>query len=113
MITYQNQKSNKNNLIICTCQTSKNILQLYAMKKIKKKLTTPIIKIDLHGLTVQGAFDYCLEELEYYSNLKHKSVEVITGKSGQIRKEFPIWLETWDYTGVAAWHGGSFTVYLS
>jgi DNA-nicking Smr family endonuclease len=79
------------------------------MKKLSKR---PKVKIDLHGFTIQHAFVFCHEELKYHKSMGHKSAEVITGKSGQIRKEFPIWLETWGMTGTVASHGGSFTVYL-
>ena len=84
------------------------------MKRAKRKVKEikPKVKIDLHGFTVQEAFDYCQNELDYYETNGLKFVEVITGKSGQIRKEFPIWLETWGRTGTVALHDGSFTVYL-
>ena len=77
-------------------------------KKVKEKLA----RIDLHGLTVQDAFTYCKQELDWYRDIGHKAVVVITGKSGQIRKEFPNWLDTWRLTGTVAFHDGSFTVYL-
>ena len=78
----------------------------------KKSLSKPTFKIDLHGMTVQEAFEHCREQLAYYSISGHKSVEVITGRSGQIRKEFPNWLDTLKYSGTVAWHDGSFTVNL-
>jgi DNA-nicking Smr family endonuclease len=84
------------------------------MKKGKRKIKAPqpTVKIDLHGFTVQDAFNYCADELYFCEINGHKLVEVVTGKSGQIRKEFPIWLDTWGYTGIVAPHNGSFTVHL-
>ena len=81
------------------------------MKKINKPMIRQIF-IDLHGMTVQGAFDHCRRLLTYHEMNGDKKVIVITGKSGQIRKEFPNWLDTWKYTGKVADHDGSFTVFL-
>jgi len=41
-------------------------------------------------------------------------VEIVTGKSGQIRKEFPFWSENNHQIRSieASWHGGSFVVKL-
>lgn len=85
---------------------------LYTMTKKIKKQSTPTVYIDLHGKTVQEAFDYCSRRLDEYEETGYKSVVVITGKSGQIRKEFPNWLDTWRLIGTVATHDGSFTVYL-
>lgn len=83
------------------------------MKRPKKKNIKPRLnKIDLHGLTIQKAYEYFRETAEIYSNCGITTFEVITGKSGQIRKEFPIWLEALGYTGTVATHDGSFTVNL-
>ena len=47
-------------------------------------------KLDLHGMTVQGAYDASVMFLE---NATSKTVEIVTGRSGQIRQEFERWLE--------------------
>jgi DNA-nicking Smr family endonuclease len=83
------------------------------MKKTKKKNYKPKIKIDLHGFTVQEAYEYVFENLEFYESDGLKEVEVVTGKSGQIRKEFPNWLDAKGYTSTVADHDGSFTVFLN
>ena len=79
-------------------------------KRLKEILKSP--RIDLHGFTVQDAFEYCEQEFTYYSVKGYKKIVVVTGKSGQIRKEFSGWLDTLGYSGEVSSHGGSFTVYL-
>lgn len=79
---------------------------------MKKKPQKHIPKIDLHGFTIQEAYTYFREYAEIYSNSGITVFEVITGKSGQIRKEFPIWLEALGYDGTVSSHDGSFMVYL-
>ena len=50
-------------------------------------------KLDLHGLTLEEAFDEFTDFIyEAYTNNLSK-VEIVTGKSGQIKKEFPYWSE--------------------
>ena len=69
-------------------------------------------KLDLHDLTLEEAYeefrDFIFEA--YTDNIS--KVEVITGKSGQIRKEFPYWSENSHQIRSCeiSWHGGSFTV---
>ncbi len=45
--------------------------------------------IDLHGMTIQEAYFFTIDFLK---NTPHKTVTVITGKSGDICREFPMWL---------------------
>ena len=47
-------------------------------------------EIDLHGLTIQDAFENVMAFLDCSP---YRRVLVITGKSGQICKEFPYWAE--------------------
>lgn len=49
--------------------------------------------MDLHGETLQSAWQSVRHHVEH---LKHevKHMTVVTGKSGQIRQEFPSWLVT-------------------
>ena len=50
-------------------------------------------KLDLHGFTLEDAYEEFTDFIfESYDN-NIPNVEVITGKSGQIRKEFPFWSE--------------------
>lgn len=50
-------------------------------------------RLDLHGLTVNDAYKEAIVFLTNHYNLKTKKAEVITGRSGTIRAEFPIWCE--------------------
>lgn len=47
--------------------------------------------IDLHGLTVQEAHERVRHYLIQATYGRLKRVTVITGRSGQIRQEFPTW----------------------
>ena len=69
-------------------------------------------KLDLHGLTLEEAFEEFTDFIyEAYTNNLSK-VEIITGKSGPIRKEFPFWTESNHQVQYIepSWHGGSFIV---
>ena len=69
-------------------------------------------KLDLHDLTLEEAYEEFRDFIhEAYSNNISK-VEVITGKSGQIRREFPYWSENSHQVQYheESWHGGSFVV---
>ena len=50
--------------------------------------------IDLHGLTIQNAYETLLGLVERSVVKQHKHLIVITGLSGEIRREFPIWCQT-------------------
>lgn len=63
--------------------------------------------IDLHGKTVQEAYD---ATVDFLANTQFKAVIVITGKSGQIRQEFPRWMEKLGYLYVIKSNGGAFSV---
>jgi DNA-nicking Smr family endonuclease len=81
------------------------------MKKSKKsKPLEAQVTFDLHGYPVEIAFKLCRSTLEVYRNKGFKNVEVITGKSGVIRKEFPFWMENLGYKAIVAKHDGSFIV---
>lgn len=53
--------------------------------------------LDLHGLTIHQAFVVFKDFLYQHSLLKTKKVKVITGKGGQIHKEFPLWCQDIKY----------------
>lgn len=47
--------------------------------------------LDLHGLTVQQAYEVTRE---FVGETRYRKVLIITGRSGQIRAEFERWLDT-------------------
>jgi len=49
--------------------------------------------LDAHGLTVQQAHDATHRLLDHAHRAGRKSVVVVTGRSGAIRREFPGWLD--------------------
>lgn len=71
-------------------------------------------ELDLHGLTVQEAHNSVFAFIEQARALKLKTVTVITGKSGVIRKEFPVWMANNEHVRMA--HemngGGAFEIIL-
>ena len=71
-------------------------------------------KLDLHGFTLEDAFDEFSDFIYEAYNDNLSNVEIVTGKSGQIRKEFPFWSENNHQIRSieASWHGGSFVVKL-
>ena len=68
------------------------------MAKKKKPSLTISKTLDLHGLTIQKAYERTREFLVYCQEEEFRYVRVITGKSGQICIEFPTWIETWNYS---------------
>ena len=71
-----------------------------------------MLKLDLHDYTLDEAYHKSQEFInEAYIN-HIKKIEIITGKSGPIRKEFPFWTESNHQVQYieASWHGGSFIV---
>ena len=71
-------------------------------------------KLDLHGFTLEDAFDEFTDFIYEAYNDNLSNVEIVTGKSGQIKKEFPFWSENNHQIRSieASWHGGSFVVKL-
>jgi len=59
----------------------------------KKKETKIEFTIDLHGLAIQDAYNFLISKINELRTKGFTKVKVITGKSGQIRKEAPIWFE--------------------
>ena len=51
-------------------------------------------KLDLHGFTLEEAYQEFTDFIyaAYQENIS--KVEIITGKSGRIRQEFPHWAES-------------------
>ena len=53
-----------------------------------------MLKLDLHDYSLEDAYQKCQEFIgEAYIN-RIKKIEIITGKSGHICKEFPFWAES-------------------
>ena len=69
-------------------------------------------KLDLHGFTLEEAYNEFTDFIYEAYTQNITKVEVITGKSGQIRKEFQYWSETSHQIRYIeeSWHGGSFVV---
>lgn len=63
--------------------------------------------IDLHGLSVNDAFH---RVMDYLSETRMTHVLVITGRSGIIRHEFPMWMDTTGYFYKEMNGGGAFQV---
>lgn len=66
-------------------------------------------KLDLHGMIVQDGFNATKEFLENCRYAQQKYVSVVTGQSGQMRKEFPDWMNTLGY-GIVQTNIGNFIV---
>lgn len=64
-------------------------------KPVRRKKPKKINQtIDLHGLTLQQAYDLTKTTVEACVANKTKMLTVITGKSGQISREFLYWLQS-------------------
>jgi DNA-nicking Smr family endonuclease len=82
--------------------------------------TTPVkeaLGYDLHGMTVQQAFNHTVKLCERAYNYHINAITIITGKSGQIRYEFESWLDNPALSQYVRYSrcqssGGSFVVYL-
>lgn len=61
-------------------------------------VTRPTIRkikiLDLHGKTLNQAYELCNEFIYDHYTSNTKNITIITGKSGLINKEFIMWLET-------------------
>lgn len=76
----------------------------------KKNQPEPQARLDLHGFTVEIAYGQVKAMLLRYQDRGYTLVEIVTGKSGRIRAEFPFWMESLGYKATVAKHGGSFIV---
>lgn len=72
------------------------------------------MKIDLHGLNINVAFNLVVKTIEecYYDDIK--KIQFITGRSGEIRREFIYWAEENDKVRkvVEQSRGGSYSVFI-
>jgi DNA-nicking Smr family endonuclease len=76
-----------------------------------------ILGYDLHGMTVQQAFEHTIKLLQRAYEYHMDKFTIITGKSGQIRREFAGWLENPELAKYVRYYrqqssGGSFVVYI-
>ena len=54
----------------------------------------PLAKtLDLHGITLQKAWQLTIDFIEQHKIQKTKNIIIITGKSGAIASEFPTWMK--------------------
>ncbi len=88
---------------------------------ISKKETELKKELDLHGLTIQEAYETTKRFLRFHQKRGSLKVHVITGKGfnspGLIKKEIEFWLETPDFRGLISsyeWKngGGSLLIML-
>jgi len=76
-----------------------------------------VLGYDLHGMTVQQAFEHTVKLCARAFNYHINAITIVTGKSGQIRREFEGWLDNpalsqyVRYSRVQS-NGGSYVVYL-
>ena len=68
--------------------------------------------LDLHDYNLEDAYQACQEFIAEAYKDHIKKVEIITGKSGPIKREFPFWAESNHQVQYIepSWHGGSFVV---
>ncbi len=78
----------------------------------KKNSFEPQAKIDLHGYSTETAYHQTKSMLLRYRDRGITLVEVVTGKSGAIRTEFPFWMESLGYRSQVSKHNGSFLVWV-
>jgi DNA-nicking Smr family endonuclease len=79
--------------------------------------TKEVLTYDLHGMTVQQAFDHTIKLCARGYECNMSQITIVTGKSGQIRREFEAWLENPSISRYVRGfrplpNGGSFYVYL-
>lgn len=61
------------------------------------RMLGPADRLDLHGYTVQAAYEATEAFIERARYSRLRRVTVITGRSGQIRREFPHWMMKNEY----------------
>lgn len=78
----------------------------------RKAQPKPQDRLDLHGFTLEIAYGQVSGFLNRSKDRNLDVVEVITGKSGQLRYEAPFWFENLGYRAIVSPHNGSFIVYI-
>jgi dsDNA-specific endonuclease/ATPase MutS2 len=71
--------------------------------------------LDLHGMTLNTAHSRTLAFIREAHRLGYKRVIIITGLSGEIRREFPMWIEDLPQVrkSITLSGGGAFEVSLT
>lgn len=91
------------------------------LRVVRAKTEELFYSLDLHGLTVQQAFEKTIQFLSRHYRAKTKEVLIITGRGttgqGLIKKEFSGWLNNPDiqrYVRASAWQnrGGAVKITL-
>jgi DNA-nicking Smr family endonuclease len=63
--------------------------------------------LDLHGFTIQQAHSLARSFIQLAAREGRRGVTIITGKSGEIRREFPVWASLHENVrGVEELNGG-------
>lgn len=72
---------------------NKNIVKKETSIKISKSIQNDFSSVlDLHGYTLNNAFQITLDFIEKNYNIGNLKVTIITGRSGQMYQEFVGWL---------------------
>ena len=127
---------NKSDIILNLNQNSKkiNIVKFADISSLNNKLRfsiskgTVIIdaKLDLHGFSVNNAYDKLINFLNYSINQRYKKLLIITGKginspdnTSIIKESFFDWLQTWEMKASILYinyahkkHGGNGAFYV-
>ena len=74
-------------------KTRTKLSKLDARLALKRKKYEDVVEIDLHGISTQNAYNLCMDKIEEAYENGTRRMRFITGKSGQIKFEFPIWLQ--------------------
>lgn len=84
------------------------------IKEIKKENEREFFqrKIDLHGYTIQDAWNTTNDFLNEASRLDIKEVVIVTGKSGKINNEFNAWINFRNDVSKCIQKGGSYKIIL-
>lgn len=108
-------------------ESDKKDWELYLQKTFNSRdISFPIYKeeislptrLDLHGMTIQEAFHRFAQFVEAHVEAGSNSVVIITGKSGQISKEFQDWcrrnpkIKKWEAQVDTRGGVGSYRVYI-
>lgn len=86
-------------------------------KPVRTSPARELLGYDLHGMTVQQAFEHTRKLIERAFEYGLPQIQIITGKSGQIRQEFEAWMENPSIGQFVRYvrlmpTGGSYWVYL-
>ena len=105
-----------------TWEEFKDKVKPLSKKKLALKITNdkPYVKkmvsynpvLDLHGLSLNAAYDSVRSHIEGGKVNGFKYITIITGKSGEIRKEFPTWISDIKLKKVEEINSGAFRLFV-